>query len=272
MSQRLLSDQQHAARARRRIINRAQHVLPRERLSIGGEKHVNHQLDRITRRIESTRSLPLFIEGPIHDVLEDVTHHRVLNARRSQRQRREMLNHCKQAIRRTQLLNQLRELERCPNIRDVVRETVHVAEQRLVHVIVHRRNVCQIQRGDVIETQAETIIDRDVDQERWHPAACLDELDDVILRVLQQTLETAQDRERQNVVAVLLRFDDVTQKLVSRPPHDARSGRRRRSRCLVCHAIYSFVPTISERYADATSTDLCHWTCIDTHPTAPPLA
>ena len=105
LPQRLLGDQQHTARTRRRIINRTQHVLPRQRLDVRGEEHVNHQLDRVTRRIESTRSLPLLIEGSVHDVLEDVTHRRVLNARRSQRQRREMLNHFQQAIRLAKLFN-----------------------------------------------------------------------------------------------------------------------------------------------------------------------
>ena len=235
LPQRLLGDQQHAARTRRRIINRTQHVLSRQRLGVRGEEHVDHQLDRVTGRVERARGLPLLVEGPVHDVLEDVAHRRILNARGPQRQRRKVLDHLQQAIRRAELGDQLGELERGPDVRDVVRETVDVAEQRPIHVVIHRRDTRQVERRGVEEAQAETIAHGDIDQVRGHVALRVDELDDVVLRVLQQALEAAQDRERQDVVAILLGFDDVTQVLVSRVPHDPGGGRCRRARCLVCH-------------------------------------
>ena len=146
-----------------------------------------------------------------------------------------MLDHFQQAIRRAELGDQLGELERGPDVRDVVRETVDVAEQRSIHVIVHRRDTRQVERGRVEEAQAKTITHGDVDQVRGHIALSLHELDNIVLRVLQQAFEATQDRERQNVVAVLLGFDDVAQVLVSRVPHDPGGGGCRRPRCLICH-------------------------------------
>ena len=74
--QRVLRDQQHAAGAGRRVVDRARVLVGGEGVVVVADEHVDHELDRVARGVEVTRGLALLVEGAVHDVLEDVAHAR----------------------------------------------------------------------------------------------------------------------------------------------------------------------------------------------------
>lgn len=127
------------------------------------------------------------------------------------------------------------EVERDPDVGDVVREAVDVAHEGLVHVVIDRRDRRQVERRNVAEAQTEPVLDRDVNEVLRQAGERVDVLDDVVLAVGEHALQAAQHRERQDVVAVVLLVDDVAEVLVRRVPDDAR---RRLPRCsrLLSHA------------------------------------
>ncbi|CAB0814894.1 hypothetical protein FRC0290_01018 [Corynebacterium diphtheriae] len=225
----VLGHQQHATGSGAWVVDGAAGGVTGQTRVIGGEQDVHHEGDRVTRGVKRARAFTLGVERAVHDVLEHVAHRSVGEQVRVHVDTCEVLYYAEEPARALEGVDLVVELERAPDVGQVVREGVEVSGEGGVHVVVVAADGFQIERGRVVERQVQLVQGAKAEHTRVdvhgptlghglvHPVKGF-------ALVRQHALDSSQHSDRDDVVAVFFRLNHTAQIPVCGVPYGVGRG------------------------------------------------
>ncbi len=210
---------QHAARARRRVVDGAHDVRLREGVGLRRQQDVDHQLDHVARGEVLSGRLVRRLRELADQLLEDVPHLLVRHRRRGEVDACELLRDEEEEVMLVELRDAVRHLVLVEDVLHVVGEAGHVVEQVRGEVLRVAQRAGEVEPRLVPEgVSVPRLV---LEQRRAHGDAVrfrlLDRSKDGLLGRREHGIQPAQHGERKDDVAVLVRLEAPTEQIGDGP-------------------------------------------------------